>query len=161
MTVTFIVTCSRSNIDKKRSSASNLTCCLKWKRSIFLCCIVRETCLWIFSGNILNYRQIEELTQYINKTEMTINDLCDENEDLRGRLNLDPRKPLDLTKFRSDKAVRKEEEKAMNYILQKEVRFYISLHGFLELNGIWIWLKLSYYKKFSLIFYDIGSAAFL
>lgn len=61
---------------------------------------------------------------------MTINDLCDENEDLRGRLNLDPRKPLDLTKFRSDKAVRKEEEKAMNYILQKEVRFYISLKDF-------------------------------
>ncbi|XP_053396760.1 centrosomal protein of 290 kDa-like [Mercenaria mercenaria] len=66
-------------------------------------------------------RQIEELTQHINKTEMAINDLCDENEDLRGRLGLDPRKPLDLTKFRSDKAVRKEEEKAMNYILQKEV----------------------------------------
>lgn len=52
---------------------------------------------------------------------MAINDLCDENEDLRGRLGLDPRKPLDLTQFRSKKAVRKEEEKAMNYILQKEV----------------------------------------
>jgi hypothetical protein len=71
--------------------------------------------IWYFS------RQIEELTQHINKTELTINDLCDENEDLRGRLGLDPRKPLDLTKYRSDKKVRMEEEKAMNYILQKEV----------------------------------------
>ncbi|KAL4233575.1 hypothetical protein ACF0H5_008256 [Mactra antiquata] len=66
-------------------------------------------------------RQIEELTHHINKTELAINDLCDENEDLRGRLGLDPRKPLDLTQFRSKKNVRKEEEKAMNYILQKEV----------------------------------------
>ena len=70
---------------------------------------------------VSNSRQIEELTQHINKSEMAINDLCEENEDLRGRLGLDPRKPLDLTEFRSKKAVRKEEDKALNYILQKEV----------------------------------------
>ena len=73
------------------------------------------------NGYTLCFRQIEELTQHINKSEMAINDLCEENEDLRGRLGLDPRKPLDLTEFRSKKAVRKEEEKALNYILQKEV----------------------------------------
>ncbi|WAR07060.1 CE290-like protein [Mya arenaria] len=66
-------------------------------------------------------KQIEELTQYINKSEMTINDLCDENEDLRGRLGLDPRKPIDLTQFRSDKAKRSEGDKATVIMLQKEI----------------------------------------
>lgn len=50
-----------------------------------------------------------------------MNDLCDENEDLRGRLGLDPRKPVDLTQFRSDKAKRLEGDKATNFMLQKEV----------------------------------------
>ncbi|OWF51997.1 centrosomal protein of 290 kDa-like [Mizuhopecten yessoensis] len=66
-------------------------------------------------------RQIEELTQYINKVEMKINDMEEENEDLRYRLGLDPREPLDLTQFRKNKATRKEEEKALNFILQREV----------------------------------------
>ncbi|XP_060063320.1 centrosomal protein of 290 kDa-like [Ylistrum balloti] len=66
-------------------------------------------------------RQIEELTQYINKVEMKINDMEEENEDLRYRLGLDPREPLDLTQFRKNKATRKEEEKALNFILQQEV----------------------------------------
>lgn len=50
-----------------------------------------------------------------------MNDLCDENEDLRGRLGLDPRKPVDLTQFRADKAKRLEGDKATNFMLQKEV----------------------------------------
>ncbi|KAH3726744.1 centrosomal protein of 290 kDa-like [Dreissena polymorpha] len=66
-------------------------------------------------------KQIEELTKYINKSEMAINDLCDENEDLRGRLGLDPRKPIDLTQFRADKAKRSEGDKATVIMLQKEI----------------------------------------
>ena len=52
---------------------------------------------------------------------MAMNDLCDENEDLRGRLGLDPRKPVDLSQFRADKAKRLEGDKATNFLLQKEV----------------------------------------
>lgn len=67
------------------------------------------------------YRQIEELTQCVNKVEMKINDLEEENEDLRYKLGLDPREPIDLTEYRVNKAKRKEEEKALNFILQREV----------------------------------------
>lgn len=66
-------------------------------------------------------RQIEELTSHINKTEMKINDIEEENEELRFKLGMDPRDPLDLTEFRKNKELRKEEEKALNFILQKEV----------------------------------------
>ena len=66
-------------------------------------------------------RQIEELTSHINKTEMKINDIEEENEELRFKLGMDPRDPLDLTEFRKNKNIRKEEEKALNFILQKEV----------------------------------------
>lgn len=66
-------------------------------------------------------RQIEELTQVVNKIEMKINDCEEENEDLRYRLGMDPREPIDLTEFRANKAKRKEEEKALNFILQREV----------------------------------------
>ncbi|XP_061195068.1 centrosomal protein of 290 kDa-like isoform X3 [Saccostrea echinata] len=66
-------------------------------------------------------RQIEELTSHINKTEMKINDIEEENEELRFKLGMDPRDPLDLTEFRKNKQIRKEEEKALNFILQKEV----------------------------------------
>ncbi|XP_056015074.1 centrosomal protein of 290 kDa-like [Ostrea edulis] len=66
-------------------------------------------------------RQIEELTSHINKTEMKINDIEEENEELRFKLGMDPRDPLDLTEFRKNKQLRKEEEKALNFILQKEV----------------------------------------
>ncbi|XP_071137463.1 centrosomal protein of 290 kDa-like isoform X1 [Mytilus edulis] len=66
-------------------------------------------------------RQIEELTQVINKIEMKFNDLEEENEDLRYRLGLDPREPIDLTEFKANKSKRKEEEKALNFILQREI----------------------------------------
>ncbi|XP_071113169.1 centrosomal protein of 290 kDa-like [Haliotis cracherodii] len=66
-------------------------------------------------------RQIEELTQHINKAEMKINDMLDENEELRYRLKLDPKEPLDLTEFRKNKAIRQEEAKALNFQLQNEI----------------------------------------
>ncbi|XP_070190390.1 centrosomal protein of 290 kDa-like [Littorina saxatilis] len=66
-------------------------------------------------------RQIEELTQYINKAELKINEILDENEELRYRLGMDPRAPLDLTEFRKNKAIRQEEEKALNFILQRQI----------------------------------------
>jgi hypothetical protein len=73
-------------------------------------------------------RQIDELTQYINKMEIRINEVMDENEELRYKLGMDPRAPLDLTDFRKNKQIRKEEEKALNFILQRQV--CISLEQF-------------------------------
>lgn len=52
---------------------------------------------------------------------MKINDMLDENEELRYRLKLDPKEPLDLTEFRKNKAIRQEEAKALNFQLQNEV----------------------------------------
>lgn len=57
----------------------------------------------------------------MNKCELKFNDLLDENENLRERLGLDPREPVDVSEFRKDKDRRKEETKALNIILQKEV----------------------------------------
>ncbi len=70
----------------------------------------------------LDLRQIEDLTQYINRCEIQINDLYDETEDLREKLGLDPKEPIDLTQYRKKKGLRMQEERALNRVLQKEVR---------------------------------------
>ena len=67
------------------------------------------------------FRQIEDLTQYINKEEMRLNDLADEVEELRERLGLDPKEPMDMTEFNKKKKIRQQEDRALNNILQKEV----------------------------------------
>ena len=71
--------------------------------------------------SILINREIEELTQYINKCEEKVNDLYDETDDLRERLGLDPKEPLDLTEFKKKKGIRMQEDRALNRVLQKEV----------------------------------------
>lgn len=72
---------------------------------------------WGLSPN----RQIEELTQYINRVEMHVNDLLDENEGMREKLGMDPRKPLDLTEFKKKKTLRLQGDRALNMTLQQEV----------------------------------------
>lgn len=52
---------------------------------------------------------------------MKINDIEEENEELRFKFGMDSRDLLDLTEFRKNKEFRKEEEKVLNFILQKEV----------------------------------------
>ena len=66
-------------------------------------------------------RQVEDLTQHINKCEMKINDLYEEGEDLRERLGLDPKEPLDMTEFRKVKQLQHQQDRALNQVLQKEV----------------------------------------
>lgn len=70
------------------------------------------------------FRQIEELTQQINKLELQINDHLDENEDLRERLGLDPKEPLSLAEFKKKKGSRLQEDRALNRVLQKEVIYF-------------------------------------
>lgn len=66
-------------------------------------------------------RQLEELTQHVNQAEIKLNDMAEENEDLRQRLGIDPSEPIDLAGFRKQKVVKKQEERALNLILQKEI----------------------------------------
>ncbi len=72
-------------------------------------------------NSVLVDRQIEELTQYINKVELQVNDLLDENEGMREKLGLDPRKPMDLGEFRKKKTLRLQGDRALNMALQQEV----------------------------------------
>lgn len=52
---------------------------------------------------------------------MQINDLYDEAEALRDKLGLGPKEPIDLGEFRKKKAIRLQEDRALNRVLQKEV----------------------------------------
>ena len=70
---------------------------------------------------VVVHRTVEDLTKYINKCEEKINDLYDENEDLREKLGLDPKEPLDLGEYRKKKGLRLQEDRALNRVLQKEI----------------------------------------
>ena len=67
-------------------------------------------------------RTVEELTMLVNKCEEKINDLFDEADSLRDKLGYAPMEPIDLTEYRMKKGIRMQEDRALNRILQKEVR---------------------------------------
>ena len=79
-------------------------------------------------------RQIEELTQYVNKVELQVNDLLDENEGMREKLGMDPRKPMDLTEFRKKKTLRLQGDRALNMALQQEVIYSIRNYVDVEIS---------------------------
>ncbi|XP_068132936.1 centrosomal protein of 290 kDa isoform X2 [Hyperolius riggenbachi] len=65
--------------------------------------------------------ETQAMTADINKLEIKVNDVLDENEDLRDRLGLDPKTIIDLTEFKNVKALRQQQYRAENQVLLKEI----------------------------------------
>ncbi|CAI9718032.1 Hypothetical predicted protein [Octopus vulgaris] len=70
---------------------------------------------------ITHQRDIEDFVKLINKSEANMSELTEENEVLRSKLGMDPRKPIDIKDFHSDITIKKEEQRALNIVLQKEI----------------------------------------
>ncbi|NWU11974.1 CE290 protein, partial [Cephalopterus ornatus] len=65
--------------------------------------------------------EIESLIKELNKLELKINDLLDENEELRERLGLEPKTIIDLSEFRNSKMLKQQQFIAENQILLQEI----------------------------------------
>ena len=67
-------------------------------------------------------RQLEEYARTINCCTEQVNLLYDEVEELRERLGLDPREPINIEDLRHKKSLHINQDRALNRVLQKEVR---------------------------------------
>jgi centrosomal protein CEP290 len=66
-------------------------------------------------------RDIENLTKTVNKIDCTLNEILEENEELRAKLGMDPREKLDLEEMNNLKAVRAQENRAVMHVLKREI----------------------------------------
>jgi centrosomal protein CEP290 len=66
-------------------------------------------------------RDIEDLTKHINKLDYVLNDVLEEDDELRAKLGMDPREPLDLNGFKELKVIKAQESRAIVHVLKKEI----------------------------------------
>eukprot|EP01135_Chromosphaera_perkinsii_P004075 Nk52_evm6s268 gene=Nk52_evmTU6s268 len=64
---------------------------------------------------------IASLTKTVNKLESDLQDLFEENEELRRRLGMDPHTPVDVSELRYRKNVELEQLRSVNRVLEKDV----------------------------------------
>eukprot|EP00057_Strongylocentrotus_purpuratus_P025575 XP_011680049.1 PREDICTED: centrosomal protein of 290 kDa-like [Strongylocentrotus purpuratus] len=65
----------------------------------------------------LRDRNIEQLTQNVNKAEIQLNELLEENEELRSRLGFDPKQPIDMEQARLYRGQQHQQDRALNQVL--------------------------------------------
>ncbi len=70
-------------------------------------------------------RDIETLTRHLNKVDLTLNDVLEENDDYRAKLGMQPKEKINLDELSNLRAVRAQEARAVTYVLQKEVPFVL------------------------------------
>ncbi|CAF0890699.1 unnamed protein product, partial [Adineta ricciae] len=71
--------------------------------------------------NKLKDRQLEDLAQFASRNELTVNEVTDENEELRAKLGMDPRTPMSVEQLKSARMTRTEANQAVVQVLQKEI----------------------------------------
>ena len=69
----------------------------------------------------LRDEKIEGLTSQVNQLGIAVNDSETENEELRERLGLDPKEPLDTDAIKEKKLIKTQQQAALNRVLSKEV----------------------------------------
>ena len=69
----------------------------------------------------LRDEKIEGLISQVNQLGIAVNDTETENEELRERLGLDPKKPLDTEAIKEKKLIKTQQQAALNRVLSKEV----------------------------------------
>ena len=66
-------------------------------------------------------RDIEKLTKHVNKIDYVLNEVLEENDELRARLGMEPREKISIEELKDLKAVRAQESRAVVHVLRKEV----------------------------------------
>lgn len=64
---------------------------------------------------------IEDLTRHINKLDYVLNEVLEEDDELRAKLGMDPREPLDLKGVKELKVIKAQESRAIVHVLKKEI----------------------------------------
>lgn len=66
-------------------------------------------------------RDIQNLINNVNKLDMTLNEVLDENDDFRAKLGMGPKEKLNLDELNNLRAIRAQENRVQIYVLQREV----------------------------------------
>lgn len=75
-------------------------------------------------------RDIENLVKNLNKLDVTLNEVLEENDDLRAKLGMGPKEKLNLDELNNIRAIRAQENRVQIYVLQREVPSFVPFHFF-------------------------------